>query len=128
MQYLCQVSENYNVAVSLCLPRLYGCLWLVIWLLNNQYNILWKNIFVRLIFIYGGWKHTYDKVSLVTDIWILEILFVIIRNCLRFQQKNLCISHLWLLRMFVPALLIYLIILFVLNHCYSRKSTIKYFF
>jgi len=59
-------------------------------------------ILVGLIFIYGGWKRPYDEISSAPDIWILEILFVIMKNYLRFQQKNLCVSHLWFSGLFGP--------------------------
>ncbi|MBY0200245.1 hypothetical protein H7U05_23615 [Priestia megaterium] len=46
-------------------------------------------ILVGLIFIYGGWKRPYDEISSAPDIWILEILFVIIEKSLRIEKEKI---------------------------------------
>ncbi|MEO2222957.1 hypothetical protein [Priestia megaterium] len=46
-------------------------------------------ILVGLIFIYGGWKRPYDEISSAPDIWILEILFVIIEKLFKISAEKL---------------------------------------
>ncbi|MEK1832530.1 hypothetical protein AAAC51_37265 [Priestia megaterium] len=46
-------------------------------------------ILVELIFIYGGWKRPYDEISSAPDIWILEILFVIIEKLFKISAEKL---------------------------------------
>ncbi|MDP9579720.1 UNVERIFIED_ORG: hypothetical protein J2X74_005593 [Bacillus sp. 1751] len=46
-------------------------------------------ILVGLIFIYGGWKRPYDEISSTPDIWILEILFVIIEKLFKISAEKL---------------------------------------
>ncbi|MGG2090750.1 hypothetical protein ABFY59_28085 [Priestia aryabhattai] len=46
-------------------------------------------ILVGLIFIYGGWKRPYDEISSAPDIWILEILFVIVEKLFKISTEKL---------------------------------------
>ncbi|MGG3195409.1 hypothetical protein [Priestia aryabhattai] len=46
-------------------------------------------ILVGLIFIYGGWKRPYDEISSAPDIWIVEILFVIIEKLFKISAEKL---------------------------------------
>jgi len=42
-----------------------------------------------LFIIYAGWKRPYDEISLPPDIWILELLFVIIEKLLKVSAEKL---------------------------------------
>ncbi|PFJ39617.1 hypothetical protein CN978_26860 [Priestia megaterium] len=46
-------------------------------------------ILVGLIFIYGGWKRPYDEISSAPDMWIVEILFVIIEKFFKISAEKL---------------------------------------
>ena len=46
-------------------------------------------ILVGLLFIYGGWKRPYAEFSSDPDIWILEILFVIIGKLFKISPEKL---------------------------------------
>ncbi|MCU7710254.1 MULTISPECIES: hypothetical protein [Priestia] len=51
--------------------------------------IIYCMILVGLIFIYGGWKRPYDEISSAPDIWIVEILFVIIEKLFKISAEKL---------------------------------------
>lgn len=46
-------------------------------------------ILVGFIFIYGGWKRSYDEISSAPDIWIVEIFFDIIGKIFKISAENL---------------------------------------
>ncbi|MGG4386315.1 hypothetical protein ACQCPQ_26820 (plasmid) [Priestia megaterium] len=50
-------------------------------------------ILVGLLFIYVGWKRSYDEISSTPDIWIFELLFVIIEKLFKVSaEKLMCVS------------------------------------
>jgi len=46
-------------------------------------------ILVGLFFIYAGWKRPYDEISSTPDIWILELLFIIIEKLFKVSAEKL---------------------------------------
>ena len=46
-------------------------------------------ILVGLLFIYVGWKRPYDEISSPPDIWIFELLFVIIEKLFKVSAEKL---------------------------------------
>ena len=46
-------------------------------------------ILVGFFLIYAGWKRPYDEISSAPDIWILEILFVIIEKLFKISAEKL---------------------------------------
>ncbi|QSF40926.1 hypothetical protein [Priestia megaterium] len=51
--------------------------------------IIYCMILIGLIFIYGGWKRPYDEISSAPDIWLVEILFVIIEKLFKISAEKL---------------------------------------
>ena len=46
-------------------------------------------ILVGFLFIYGGWKRSYDEISSAPDIWIAEIFFDIIGKIFKVSAEKL---------------------------------------
>ncbi|KQU24406.1 hypothetical protein ASG61_21065 [Bacillus sp. Leaf75] len=46
-------------------------------------------ILVGLFIIYAGWKRPYDEISSPPDIWILELVFVIIEKLFKVSAEKL---------------------------------------
>ncbi|MQR87892.1 hypothetical protein GFV16_18540 [Bacillus megaterium] len=45
-------------------------------------------ILVGLFIIYAGWKRPYDEISSPPDIWILELLFIIIEKLFKVPAEK----------------------------------------
>ncbi|PAK44587.1 hypothetical protein CHH47_26815 [Priestia megaterium] len=51
-------------------------------------------ILVGFVFIYGGWKGSYDEISPASDIWIFELIFSIMEKFFKVSAKKLCVTPL----------------------------------
>lgn len=51
--------------------------------------IIFCMILLGLFIIYAGWKRPYDEISSPSDIWIFELLFVIIEKLFKVSAEKL---------------------------------------